>query len=201
MAANLSHLKIGRVPAAFEEWAQKHNMLVALVESIEAAYGIDIKIIANPPKMLRVPGTPGANSKQPQGRIRVALKPGIIPGAGTGGGGGGTTQAVSIDGTLVNVATAFGVNTNTTNYPLALYVNNNGTALEMTPANGFKVYNPADAGGTMSQLDEFGLLLRGGGKSLFIDSPNLTHNMSVVTLQVCDNGNTKSIDVIASAPY
>lgn len=196
--ANLSHLKISRSAPAFDEYAQKFNALVSLVESIEAAYGLDIKIIANPPKMLRVPGTPGANSKQPQGRIRIGLKPGIIPGAGTGSGGSGTTQAVGIDGTLISVG---GTGASSGNYPNALYVNNNGTALEMTPANGFKVYDPADAGGTMSQLDEFGLLLRGGGKQLLVDSTALTHNMSLVTVNVCVNGSPMLMDIIGSAPY
>ena len=73
MSANLSHLKIANAPAAFEEWANKHNQLVSLIESIEAAFGIDIKIIANPPKMLHVPKTPGSNSKQGKSWFPVML--------------------------------------------------------------------------------------------------------------------------------
>ena len=229
MAANLSHLKIGRVPEAFSEWAQKHNQLVSLIESIEAAYGLDIKIIANPPKMLHVPKTPGANSKQTQGRIRIGLKPGIIPGAGGGGGSSsGTTQAVSIDGTLVNVMAATGVNTNTTNYPTRLKTNGNGVQSQMDDFGFYTTNSNYDATMSPGVLDIFrgskrltfnaaGLSVLSGSNAVtqdasgfYISGPTyglgiqfslISRAMGITTINVCSNGATKSMDIIASAPY
>lgn len=199
---DLSHLKVGQVPAAFAELAAKHNALVQLIASMEAATGLDIKIVSAPPKRLAVPTTPGSQSKIPQGRIRIGLKPlSGVGGAGPGGGGAGTTQAVSIDGTLVNVAAASGVNTNTTNYPTSLHINTNGTTLDMTPSVGYKTTDIVT--GSLAQLDPFGLRIYdgSGGKALDIDGTALTHNMSIVTINVCVNGSGMLMDVIASAPY
>jgi len=72
---DLNHLRIGRVPSAFSEIAQKHNELVALIASIESAFGIDIKMISTPEKKLKIPGTDTTISKKPRGRIRIGLKP------------------------------------------------------------------------------------------------------------------------------
>ena len=72
---DLSHLRIGKVPSAFAEMAEKHNELVQLIASIEAASGINIKIVSSPEKKLKVPGTSGTISKKPRGRIRIGIQP------------------------------------------------------------------------------------------------------------------------------
>jgi len=72
---DLSHLKIGKVPSAFAEMAEKHNELVQLIASIEAASGINIKMVSSPEKKLKVPGTTTTISKKPRGRIRIGIQP------------------------------------------------------------------------------------------------------------------------------
>jgi hypothetical protein len=71
---DLSHLTIGKVPSAFAEFAEKHNELVALIGSIEAASGINIKMVSSPAKKLKVPGTSTIFSKKPRGRIRIGIQ-------------------------------------------------------------------------------------------------------------------------------
>jgi hypothetical protein len=72
---DLNHLRIGKVPAAFAEMAEKHNELVSLIASIEAATGINIKMVSSPEKKLKVPGESNNISKKPRGRIRIGLQP------------------------------------------------------------------------------------------------------------------------------
>jgi hypothetical protein len=72
---DLSHLRIGKVPSAFAEMAEKHNELVQLIASIEAASGINIKMVSSPEKKLKVPGTSTTISRKPRGRIRIGIQP------------------------------------------------------------------------------------------------------------------------------
>lgn len=125
---DLNHLKVDQVPDAFADWAKKHNELVDLIASIEAAHGIDIKITHRPQKVLSVPGSPGKTSKLPKGRIIIGLKAaggtGPIPGGGGGGSSvGNVAVAIGYAGTLTEFLQPVSPNV-PTQYPEYLKVGN-----------------------------------------------------------------------------
>jgi hypothetical protein len=169
---DLSHLRIGKVPSAFAEMAEKHNELVQLIASIEAASGINIKMVSSPEKKLKVPGTSGTISKKPRGRIRIGIQP-------AQNGQGLTAQLNELHFRYYNnsntLIRAYDVdNTNGavwTDVPNAINVGiaNNGAMFsydtaynnQMIKPNGYTghMYNPSTAIETSYVLDETGLLL------------------------------------------
>jgi hypothetical protein len=169
---DLSHLRIGKVPSAFAEMAEKHNELVQLIASIEAASGINIKMVSSPEKKLKVPGTTTTISKKPRGRIRIGIQP-------AQNGQGLTAQlnelhfryynssnslvnAYDVDNTNgavwtdVTNAINVGIATNGAMFSYDTAYNN-----QMIKPNGYTghMYNPSTAIETSYVLDETGLLL------------------------------------------
>jgi hypothetical protein len=235
---DLSHLRIGKVPSAFAEMAEKHNELVQLIASIEAASGINIKMVSSPEKKLKVPGTSGTISKKPRGRIRIGIQP-----AQNGQGltaqlnelhfryyDGSNALVRSYDVDQTNGAVWTDV-TNAVNVGIA----NNGAMFsydtaynnQMIKPNGYTghMYNPSTAIETSYVLDETGLLLYDtqnfdffkvvrtntttqiqlfnitGSRLLNIDAKNVTRNMAIKTINVCNNGVNQSMLIIASDPF
>lgn len=189
--ANLNHLKVENAPAAFAEFAAKHNELVSLIESLEAATGIDIKIIHSPMKKLSVNGTP-TKKTFPKGKIRIGLSAMAAasqvavsttgtPGGGGGSGNvGGTTQAVGSTGLLLDVLQPTSPNT-PANYPTLLRTNNSGNIVSM---------------------DVTGLtVLRSNGIGLTVPFADISRNMGVKTISVCNGNTSMSMLVIASDPF
>jgi hypothetical protein len=235
---DLSHLRIGKVPSAFAEMAEKHNELVQLIASIEAASGINIKMVSSPEKKLKVPGTSGTISKKPRGRIRIGIQP-----AQNGQGltaqlnelhfryyDGSNALVRSYDVDQTNGAVWTDV-TNAVNVGIA----NNGAMFsydtaynnQMIKPNGYTghMYNPSTSIETSYVLDETGLLLYDtqnfdffkvvrtntttqiqlfnitGSRLLNIDAKNVTRNMAIKTINVCNNGVNQSMLIIASDPF
>jgi hypothetical protein len=83
--ANLSHLRIHNSPKAFAEFAERHNELVGLIESLQGALGVDIQIAHSPKQKVKMP--PGvANPKaRPRGKILVSVVPTALDGSVNGG--------------------------------------------------------------------------------------------------------------------
>lgn len=227
---DLSHLKISKIPAAFAEVAEKHNELVQLIASIEAATGIDIKMVSSPPKKLKVPGTASFISKQPRGRIRIGLRPRET--------GGGTLPEM----TEIHF-NYFGQLKFDVDYTNGVLLTDNSAAItryaQLTPNARFKAYDSAgnyvrigydgigaslndgtnDALFTMtasamtlfnnSTNDYVSLGFDGSvevynnsnNKSLFINVASITHDMSIKTINVCNNGNSGSMLIIASNSF
>jgi hypothetical protein len=236
---DLSHLRIGKVPSAFAEMAEKHNELVQLIASIEAASGINIKMVSSPEKKLKVPGTTTTISKKPRGRIRIGIQP-AQNGQGTGAtqinelhfryydGSNALVRSYDVDQTNGAVWTDV---TNAVNVGIA----NNGAMFsydtaynnQMIKPNGYTghMYNPSTAIETSYVLDETGLLLYDtqnfdffkvvrtntttqiqlfnitGSRLLNIDAKNVTRNMAIKTINVCNNGVNQSMLIIASDPF
>jgi hypothetical protein len=152
--------------------AEKHNELVQLIASIEAASGINIKMISSPEKKLKVPGTSSTISKKPRGRIRIGIQP-------AQNGQGLTAQLNELHFRYYNnsntLIRAYDVdNTNGavwTDVPNAINVGiaNNGAIFsydtpyvnQMITPNGYTghMYNPSTSIETSYVLDETGLLL------------------------------------------
>jgi hypothetical protein len=236
---DLSHLRIGKVPSAFAEMAEKHNELVQLIASIEAAAGINIKMVSSPEKKLKVPGTSNTISKKPRGRIRIGIQP-AQNGQGIGAiqlnelhfryydGSNALVRSYDVDQTNGAVWTDV---TNAINVGIA----NNGAMFsydtaynnQMIKPNGYTghMYNPSTAIETSYVLDETGLLLYDtqnfdffkvvrtntttqiqlfnitGSRLLNIDAKNVTRNMAIKTINVCNNGVNQSMLIIASDPF
>jgi hypothetical protein len=170
---DLSHLRIGKVPSAFAEMAEKHNELVQLIASIEAASGINIKMVSSPEKKLKVPGTTTTISKKPRGRIRIGIQP-AQNGQGTGAtqinelhfryynSSNSLVNAYDVDNTNGAVWTDVtnginvGIATNGAMFSYETSYNN-----QMIKPNGYTghMYNPSTAIETSYVLDETGLLL------------------------------------------
>jgi hypothetical protein len=235
---DLSHLRIGKVPSAFAEMAEKHNELVQLIASIEAASGINIKMVSSPEKKLKVPGTSTTISRKPRGRIRIGIQP-------AANGQNLTTQLNELhfryyDGSNALVRsydvdqTNGAVWTDVTN-AVNVGIANNGAMFsydtaynnQMIKPNGYTghMYNPSTAIETSYVLDETGLLLYDtqnfdffkvvrtntttqiqlfnitGSRLLNIDAKNVTRNMAIKTINVCNNGVNQSMLIIASDPF
>jgi hypothetical protein len=235
---DLSHLRIGKVPSAFAEMAEKHNELVQLIASIEAAAGINIKIVSSPEKKLKVPGTSSTISKKPRGRIRIGIQPAANGQNLTAqlnelhfryyDGSNALVRSYDVDQTNGAVWTDV---TNAVNVGIA----NNGAMFsydtaynnQMIKPNGYTghMYNPSTSIETSYVLDETGLLLYDtenfdffkvvrtntttqiqlfnitGSKLLNIDAKNVTRNMAIKTINVCNNGVNQSMLIIASDPF
>lgn len=178
--ANLDHLKIKKAPKAFAGWARNFNQQVDLLASIQGGPGVQADVAHSPRKVQRGPA--GSNPKeQPRGKIMISLRPSAINGIGVGGGtgGGNTTQAVGIEGLLLDVLQPTSTNAATT-FPNVVR-SGNGSTYTIANTTGFSVVN--------------------GGNSCSIPFSSITRPMTIRTLTVCDNGNTRSIDIIASASY
>ncbi len=187
----LDHLKIKKAPACFAGWAKQFNQQVDLLGSIQGGPGIDIQIAHSPRKTIS--GPPGHKPKeQPRGKILLTLRPSAINGIGVGGitnGNGNSnsninsvnTNAVYTDGSIVSL-TVQAAALNPNSFPTVLRTNGGGTTnYGITNATGWE--------------------LRGTTNSVSIPFSAIVRPMSIRTLQICDNGNTRSIDVIASDTY
>jgi hypothetical protein len=207
---DLSHLKIGRVPSAFSEIAQKHNELVSLIASLESAFGIDIKMVSTPEKKIKIPGTDTTISKKPRGRIRIGLKP-------FQNGQNLTPQLNELhfkyyldqsdpNSTLLRTYDVDNTNgTVWTDVPNAINVGiaNNGAIFsydtpyvnQMITPNGYTghMYNPATSIETSYVLDETGLLLMDTAKFDFF-KVNRTNSTTQVQLFNITNSKTMTLD-------
>lgn len=114
--------------------------------------------------------------------VVLAEKNGVIRGNMANGGGGTTltnvANVVGFDGRLQNV-----------------YVGN--TIANAWPAVGKYV----TASGNVDISSTGVVITTTGGVFCNIAFASLTHNMNVRKITVCDNGSTKSMDIIASATY
>jgi len=203
---DLSHLRIGKVPSAFAEMAEKHNELVQLIASIEAASGINIKMVSSPEKKLKVPGTTTTISKKPRGRIRIGIQP-------AQNGQGLTAQLNELHFRYYNSSNtlirAYDVdNTNGavwTDVPNAINVGiaNNGAMFsydtaynnQMIKPNGYTghMYNPFTSIETSYVLDETGLLLMDTARFDFFKI-NRTNATTQVQLFNITNSKTMTLD-------
>jgi hypothetical protein len=125
--ANLGHLKIKNAPKAFAQYAERHNELVGLIESLEGQLGIDIQIAHTPKQKIKMPPGVAQPRARPRGKILVSAVPtgldGYLTASGATGGGnaniGGTIQAVGVNGQLYDVLQPSSPNA-VTNYPVLL---------------------------------------------------------------------------------
>ena len=190
---DLSHLTIGKVPSAFAEFAEKHNELVALIGSIEAASGINIKMVSSPAKKLKVPGTSTIFSKKPRGRIRIGIQSAqptglsaqtasspIIQKNGTTVGQQPTLNFLGNSVRITNNSNANAVEINVV--PYELHCNNNVTFIDID-TTGIQVLNSSTS------------------KQFIIQPGSITQNMSIQTINVCVDGNAMSMLILASAPF
>lgn len=218
----LDHLKIKRAPAAFAAFARKHNQHVDLLASMQGGPGIDIQIANSARARLAGPRQPQPPA-QPRGRIMLTLRPSAIVAIGGGGGGsnsnasnwtGLNVNVVSTNGTLIGVAQTGNA---TNSYPTLLRVGNNsnayaehsqsgytainnGTTVQLLATTGMKVSNNAATNMIEARTDD-GFFVTNGGNELSVALADLKRDMSIRTINICDNGNTRSIDILASAPY
>lgn len=203
---DLSHLTIGKVPSAFAEFAEKHNELVALIGSIEAATGINIKMVSSPAKKLKVPGTSTIFSKKPRGRIRIGIQSAqptglsaqtasspIIQKNGTTVGQQPTLNFLGNSVRITNNSNANAVEINVV--PYELHCNNNVTFIDIDTA-GFK-YN---SNGVTVSIDDSSLRVLNGttSKQFIIQPGNITQNISIQTFVGCNSGNSANYLVMAS---
>ena len=203
---DLSHLTIGKVPSAFAEFAEKHNELVALIGSIEAATGINIKMVSSPAKKLKVPGTSTIFSKKPRGRIRIGIQSAqptglsaqtasspIIQKNGTTVGQQPTLNFLGNSVTITNNSNSNAVEINVV--PYELHCNNNVTFIDIDTA-GFK-YN---SNGVTVSIDDSSLRVLNGttSKQFIIQPGNITQNISIQTFVGCNSGNSANYLVMAS---
>ncbi len=180
----LDHLKIKRAPAAFADWAKNFNQQVDLLGSIQGGPGLDVQVAHSPRKTVSVPGQPKPR-EQPRGKILFTLRPSAINGIGVGGGSGGNSNTNTVNVTLVGSAGFL----YSLSVPSAAVLTNYPTDLRTNGATNYGITNAT------------GWELKGSVNSVSIPFAAIVRPMSIRTLTICDNGNTKSIDVLASAPY
>lgn len=178
----LDALKVKRAPKAFVPTFRKLNRAIELLSSIQGGPGIDVQLA---PPMAPRPLSPGQPrpKEQPRGRIVLSLRPAAVSGLGVGGGGttnSVNTNAVGVDGSL-SVLTVQSAAIGTNNYPTTLRTNGNSN-YGVTNASGWYLVGP-------------------GGNSVTIPFANISRPITLRTINICDNGNTRSIDILASAPY
>jgi hypothetical protein len=130
----------------------------------------------------RMRGTAGIRVQATDGGIVISLDPTSATGTGLGGSGVAGTQTLNVIGTDGLLYEAY-VNSNTTNfgYPNMLRVGPNASQFW--------------------QANATGMFMQGSTNTARIDFANITKDMSLRTMQVCDNGNVKTILIFASAPY
>jgi hypothetical protein len=177
----LEHLKIKRCPAAFADFARNINQTVDLLASIQSGPGIDVQV-ASSPRTIKTPNGKGQPKEQPRGKIMFSIRPSALNGIGVGGtgtGGGNTTQTVGINGLLVDVLQPTSPNAATT-YPNILRAGN---------GNSYVIANST------------GLSVVSGSNACSIPFANIARPMTIRTINVCDNGTAKLMDIIASATY
>jgi hypothetical protein len=110
-------------------------------------------------------------------------------------------QAVTSDGTLFRaIIHSFPPQGTPASFPTHLQtgpdVSNNRTIME-----------PQEVGWSKADLSSYAILSTDGlamvkpGLSLSLSLSALTHSMSIRTIDVCDSGTPKSMDILGSAPY
>jgi hypothetical protein len=216
---DLSHLTIGKVPSAFAEFAEKHNELVALIGSIEAASGINIKMVSGPAKKLKVPGTSTIFSKKPRGRIRIGIQSAQPTGL--------TASINELHFRYFNNANVLTRSYDVDNTNGSVWTDASNNSTQSVKPNGYTgvMYDPSTSIKTNYTLNETGLTLQDainfdffavvrtnattkiqlfnitGTNLLSIDAKNVTHDMSIKTIDVCVAGVSKSMLIIASDPF
>lgn len=78
--SKLSSLKMVDIPPALADFAHKHNELVSLIESMEGAPGVDIKVIHKPERVLHIGKHNSPVPKKPTGKIKISLNGSAIAG-------------------------------------------------------------------------------------------------------------------------
>jgi hypothetical protein len=199
--ANLNHLKIHNAPKAFTAFAERHNELVGLIESLEGALGIDIQIAHSPKQKVKMP--PGvANPKaRPRGKILVATVPTALDGFVGGGGAaaGGNARAVGPLGLLIDVLQPASPS-NANSYPEYLKTQSATTNTRIAVMDGDLIQSSnAAKSAFISATDGFGV--SNGSNVVGFRMVDITRDMFIKTMSICVNGNTKSILVLASDPF
>ncbi len=215
--ANLEHLKIKNAPKAFEEFAEKINSLVELLEGMEGALGVDVQVAHSPRVKVPVGGKSGTK-KQPRGKILVS---GLVQqmsqqvdAQGAGGSGGGTaSKAVGANGLLIDVVLSSSANA--AGYPTQLIVGDTGSEYTQIDPRTLTIIGASnsiqfDAGisssfarfnGVPVTINSADFVVDAGAATLEITQTNITHSMSIKTIDVCVNGNAMQMLVLASEPF
>lgn len=203
----LEALKISNAPAAFAEFAAKHNALVELIGLMRGVGGINVH------------STRGGLvlSGNPTGMSGAGQSLGVTSGGGGGGNVGNTTQAVGVNGLLYDVLQPVSPS-NATNYPNLLragdtffYAQANANAVSVSTfgvgaselrCNFVSIAGGGYAAALRAQSNE-GLYLQksGGSTYLFINEADITRIMGVKQISVCDNGNARNMLIIGSDPF
>ena len=201
--ANLEHLKIKNAPAAFADFAERHNELVGLIASLEGSLGIDIQIAHSPKAKVKMPPGVVSPKARPRGKILVSVVPTALDGSVSGGGGssnanvGGTTQAVGVDGKLYDVLQPHGAG-NATNYPTALGTRGTGTqAIDIS--GGTVIASNGAKSAFISAIDGFGIA--NGTYGVSFAMADITHDIRIKTMAVCVNNVSMNVLVLASDPF
>lgn len=179
----LEEFKVQNAPAAMQELVQKHNALVELIGMMRGVNGIythvsrgGIVLSANPTGL--------SGTGQPAG-------------TGTSGNVGGTIQAVGSNGALFDVVQPVSPNA-PGGYPNYLRVANNST--NRAYIQPYEVICEDTAFGVYAGLTPTSIELSGANQ-LFIEESQLTQDMGIKEIDVCDGGVTKKMLVIGSDPY
>jgi hypothetical protein len=181
----LDHLKIKKAPAAFAKWAQNFNQQVDLLGSMEGGPGIDVQVAHSPRAQFLQPlaGSGTKPREQPRGRIKFTVRPSALNGIGISGGGGVTnsvnTNVIGSTGTISTISVLAASPSFT--YPNVVRAGNGNTNYFMA--------------------DTTGMTIQGTVNAVSIPFANVSKPMGIKTVTVCINGNSKSMDVIASDPY
>lgn len=132
--------------------------------------------------LARMRGTSGIRVQVTDGGITISLDPTSATGMGLGGGGaasGDLLDVVGSDGLIYRVF----ANSNTTNYGYPQELRTGPNSSPFWKANGT------------------GMFMQSNTNTARIDFANITKDMAIRTIQICDNGNVKSMLIFASAPY
>lgn len=170
----LDSLRIDDCPFAFASFAAKHNALVDLLASMVGENGISV-VMAEKNAIIRSNIAAG-NSNANVNFSNVAV--------------------VTADGRLQNVLSNTAISNS---YPTRLEVR--GVSNDRITINFDEV---AALNAASTQYVAFGydyFYFDAGTKSLTLDAINITQDMSIREIDVCDGGVAKKMLVIASAPY
>jgi len=121
----------------------------------------------------------------------------------TGAVAGGAAEGAAIDilgsDCKINKVPKHSTWTTPTTYPTLLKTSGGAADILIGPND--LIVAPPGGGSTYSQLTKNSIVLVNGGNNLEILASSLARPMSIRTIQVCDDGTLKNMDVIASAPY